>query len=82
MTEKKNKRKNRKLYHWSLNQTLKYLNFLKLNSGLWKLSLKERKAQGVMIQISHYLKKSKTPAQCRTHHQKMLARYGSMDNLI
>jgi hypothetical protein len=25
---------------------------------------------------------SRTPSQCRTHHQKMLLRYGSIDSII
>ena len=69
------------MYHWSIKQSLKYLLFLRKNQTLFELPLKYRKTQGIMVQISRYLK-SKTSDQCRSHHQKMMVRYGSLDNLI
>jgi hypothetical protein len=45
------------------------------------MSLKERKSKKIHIKMSK-LVKTRNPIQCRSHHQKMLAKFGSLENII
>ena len=43
---------------------------------------KNRRERKIFLEMSYYLGCSKTPEQCRTHHQKALQKYMSTDKII
>ena len=45
------------------------------------MSLENRKKSGVHTKMSTLIK-GRNSAQCRSHHQKMLAKYKSLDGII
>ena len=46
-----------------------------------KKSLQERKAAKINVRMSQFLK-TRTANQCRSHHQKMLKHYGTIEAII
>jgi transketolase len=67
--------------HWRESEQRKYVNYLVENRKHFQLSVREKKARGVHTKMSQLLK-SRTASQCRSHHQKMLHKFGSIENVI
>ena len=59
----------------------RYVKFLEKNGNLYNLSLSAKKETRLHIKLSTFVK-TRTSTQCRSHHQKMLIRYGSIENII
>jgi hypothetical protein len=57
------------------------VNFLATRRALFDMSVNERKCRGVHTKMSKVIK-SRTSCQCRSHHQKMLVKYGTIDNVL
>jgi hypothetical protein len=55
--------------------------FLVKKRSLFDLSVEERKRTGIHTKMSKIIK-ARNPSQCRSHHQKMLVRFGSVDAII
>ena len=68
-------------YYWSITENRNYVKFLIKHGGLLSLSALERKQKKVNLLMSKQVK-TRTPTQCHTHHQKMMARYGSIEVII
>ena len=69
------------LYHWSDVEHHRYLVFLSKNAHLFELSLAQRKRKKVHQLMSNHVK-ARDAFQCRSHHQKMLSRFGSIDGIL
>jgi hypothetical protein len=48
---------------------------------MFSLSLKTKKQFGVQKMLSKVVK-TRTPVQCRSHHQKMIKKYGSIEAIL
>lgn len=57
------------------------MNFLKKNAVLFDLSSEGKKKARVNVKMSVAVK-TKTPSQCHSHHQKMMLKYGSLEEII
>lgn len=57
------------------------MNFLRANEALFTASKIERKHKKINILMSEHVK-SRSPAQCRSHHQKMSKHHGSTESII
>lgn len=68
-------------FSWKSAESKKYISFLKKNSHLMSLPVEERKRIRINVIMSQYVK-SKNPEQCRSHHQKMVLKYGSIQGII
>jgi hypothetical protein len=64
-------------YYWSNRENKSYVKFLMEKGVLLTLSTNERKRMKTNLKLSKYIK-TRTPTQCHTHHQKMIAKYGSI----
>ena len=58
-----------------------YKEFLKDNLELLGKPLRERKLLKIHVLISQHVK-TRTPSQCRSHHQKMLKYYKDLRSII
>ena len=76
---KKNTQKQPKISRWTPEENVLYLRFLKHNQDKFtgKCPKKFLKFERMSFEIE-----SKTPDQCRSHHQKMMMRYKSVENII
>ena len=68
-------------FGWTPLENKRYSEFLSQNQSLFCLSLEERKKVAIHSQMSQAIK-SRTSLQCRSHHQKMLKKYGSIENIV
>jgi hypothetical protein len=68
-------------FSWSRTEERKYINFIKVNERLFSLSPKERKEIKINVMMSYAIK-TRTSAQCHSHHQKMLIKYETIKNVI
>lgn len=66
---------------WRLEENVAYMDFLKTNEALFTASKIERKNKKINILMSEYIK-SRSPAQCRSHHQKMGKHHGDIGGII
>jgi hypothetical protein len=71
----------KKVKHWSEKEKKKYVNFLAKKKHFFELSLSSRKAKGIHVKMSKVII-SRTSSQCRSHHQKLIAKYGTVENII
>lgn len=46
-----------------------------------QLSIAERKKLKINVLMSNYIK-TRNPEQCRSHHQKMMIKYGTLENIL
>lgn len=65
---------------WSIKDNIKYITFLK-NVIQHFESEKTRRAFKVFKVLADYLG-TKTQAQCKSHHQKMIKQYSTIDTII
>ena len=66
--------------HWSLTEKLQYLEFLKTHrTHLTKKEL--RRTDKIFKEMSKFVE-TRAADQCRSHHQKMEKKYGSMDAIV
>jgi len=67
--------------HWGPAEQKKYVRFLVNKKELFEMGVQERKKAGIHRKMSKVIK-GRNPSQCRSHHQKMLVKYGSIDAII
>jgi hypothetical protein len=82
MREAKGRRKrkfNKSL--WTLQENLKYVEFVQENMGLFDSSKENRRTIKINKLISQYVK-TRSPDQCRSHHQKMLKYHHTIAGII
>jgi hypothetical protein len=68
-------------YFWSLAENLKYKDFLVSNFEFFGVDSKERRQIQIHVQMGKFIG-SRNSKQCRSHHQKMLRKYGSIEGII
>lgn len=62
---------------WSPEENLKYCNFLSIYADISHFDQFERKEMGIHKEMSKFIG-SRSPKQCRSHHQKMLNKFGKV----
>lgn len=65
---------------WTLVESEKYKNFLKRYRTIF-LEHRLRRCNQIFVKMSEKLK-SREPLQCRSHHQKMLKKHRTIDQII
>jgi hypothetical protein len=68
-------------YHWSEIEDLKYLEFIHRERRLFDLPLAERKKMRIHHMMSKFIR-TRNPCQCRSHHQKMISKFRTIDEII
>ena len=68
-------------YHWSLTEEKRYINFLAERKEAFLLSPNDKRIKGIHSKMSKFIP-SRNSKQCRSHHQKMLLKYGSVDHIL
>ena len=68
-------------YNWNISENRYYVMFLILNRHLFDLTNQEKKKIKLNVMFSNCVL-TRTSTQCHTHHQKMVKKYGSIDNII
>jgi hypothetical protein len=68
-------------YHWSEIEQMRYIKCLDSRRKLFDLTAPEKNKIGVHKIMSRYVK-VRNSAQCRSHHQKMIKKYGSIEAII
>lgn len=68
-------------YNWSDYENKKYVQFLAEFQKLLQLPPKERKLHKLNLKMSRRIK-TRNHVQCRTHHQKMMEKFGSVGAII
>ena len=79
MTKRGEKRK--RTVHWTQHEHHMYINFLTKKSHLLSLSLNDKKKAQPLRKMAEFIG-SKDARQCRSHHQKMMKRHKSIDNIV
>lgn len=75
------KRTNKQKYHWKESENKKYFKFLSKYRTLFDLPSEEKKKIGIYRLMSEFVK-SRDLLQCQSHHQKILKKYGGLDQAI
>lgn len=75
------KRTNQQKYHWKESENKKYFKFLNKYRSLFDLPSEEKKKIGIYRLMSEFVK-SRDLLQCQSHHQKILKKYGGLDQAI
>jgi hypothetical protein len=57
------------------------VNYIAEHKRIFELPLKDKKAKGIHQRMSKHMQ-TRTSIQCRSHHQKMLSKFGSLDGII
>jgi len=65
---------------WNLQETKLYVQFIKEHSYMFE-SVVERRKSRVFYEMSKYVL-SRTPQQCRSHHQKKILEYGRLGEIV
>lgn len=68
-------------YTWNSTENRLYVKFLASKEALFDLSLKEKKQIRLNVLMSNKIK-TRSPAQCHSHHQKMILKYGSIPGIL
>jgi hypothetical protein len=68
-------------YQWNETEKLRYLMFLSQKRSLFALPLKQRKRKRIHYLLSKMVK-TRSAIQCRSHHQKMLSKFGSIAEIL
>ena len=74
------KKGNKKLGMWNLNETIKYIEFVKVN--IEKLENEEVRRKERVFSLMAAKIRSRSGIQCRSHHQKMTQVYGGPLEII
>ena len=77
VTKKKGKGK----YHWGKVEQKRYVDFLLENLSFFELSANDRRMIGINSKMSKTIKTRDTN-QCRSHHQKMLVKFETVERII
>jgi hypothetical protein len=75
------KRKRARKKHWKPVENQRYVEFLRRNTDLFEKNREDKRLMKINLLMSKFVK-SKTSTQCRSHHQKMLLHYGSIQAII
>ena len=67
--------------HWDVVEQSRYLTFLKQRKEIFHGSFKEKKGKKIFHRLSTFIK-TRTSVQCKSHHQKMIKRYGTVEMII
>jgi dynactin complex subunit len=70
-----------KQYHWTEKEHKKYIKFLADHPRIFDLSSNTKKKKKIHVKMSNFIKE-RTPIQCRSHHQKMINRYGTVEGIM
>jgi len=81
LVKKLSKKRKAKAFHWGPVEQQKYIKFLVDQRGLFELNSDRRRVVGVHVKMSKTIR-NRSAIQCRSHHQKMLMKYGNIDNII
>jgi hypothetical protein len=68
-------------YNWNYTENKQYLKFLMSNKHVFALPLQEKKKLKVNVMLSKRIP-TRLSTQCHSHHQKMVIKFGSVDNII
>jgi hypothetical protein len=68
-------------YHWTESEHYKYLQFLEKESALFNLSIADKKRKRIHEMMSKKIK-SRNSHQCRSHHQKMLIKWRTIEGIL
>ena len=68
-------------YYWTFEENKLYHEFLRTHYGIFDIPLSERKILKVNVLMSLEIK-TRNAQQCHSHHQKMMKKYKSIDNLL
>lgn len=77
MPEKKHDRYQR----WSKEENMEYVSFLEHHKGQFIIE-KGRKRKNLFMHMSDELKHQRDNEQCRTHHEKMMKKYKTVQGII
>ena len=66
---------------WSARENYLYASFLAINASEFE-DEKGRRSQNFFTRMAEWLHIGKDNLQCRSHHQKMMARYKSVSNIM
>ena len=79
--ERKQEQEGRMCRKWSPRENYLYAQFLSLNPSEFE-DEKGRRSQNFFTRMADWLDIGKDNLQCRSHHQKMMARYKSVSNIM
>jgi hypothetical protein len=68
-------------YNWTDLENNRYMQALKQYASILCLSPQERRVKKVNLLLSRKVR-TRSPLQCHSHHQKMMAKYGSLEKVI
>ena len=71
----------KKFVKWTLEENYLYAAFLEENMDEF-MTLKKRRSPKFFKKMSEHLGGGRTNGQCRSHHQKMIIRYDSIERII
>lgn len=74
-------KKSSKKKHWKAHENQKYIEFLKENKDLFEKDREDKRLMKINIMMSKSVR-TKNATQCRSHHQKMLVHYKTIENII
>lgn len=74
-------KKNSKKKHWKPHENQKYIAFLKENKNLFEKDREDKRLMKINMMMSKSVR-TKNATQCRSHHQKMLVHYKTIENII
>ena len=74
------KKGNHKQGMWNLNETIKYINFIKKNFIKFETE-ESRRTSRIFCLMTREIR-SRSSVQCRSHHQKMVHTYGEVPFII
>jgi hypothetical protein len=81
----KNKKKSccrtESIYFWNDKEQQRYINFLAERRSILELPPNQRKHKKIHQKMSTAIN-SRNSLQCRSHHQKMLKKYGSISGIL
>ena len=75
------KLENRRTYHWNQCEQKRYINYLVDSRDLFESSSTARRLAGVHTQMSRIIK-TRDSKQCKSHHQKMIRKYKSIESIL
>lgn len=77
---KRRKGQHTKRHQWTLQENKSYLLYLQQHHHLFK-DFKTKKIAKVFVNLAQQVQ-TRTTVQVKSHHQKMVAKYGSIPNII
>lgn len=77
---KRRKRQNLKRRQWTLTESGHYLSFLQQHQKLFQ-DFKTKKEAKVFVKLAKQIR-SRNTSQVKSHHQKMMIKFGSIPNII